>query len=225
MAKNVLEKLKEQSIGLTPVTRYCKICFKEINDHSLYNSFNPKSIICENCFREFKAKFKSFRIGSIKCLSIYDYDETIKKLLYTFKGCYDYELKDVFLSRYLTYLKLLYRGYIVVPVPSNKIDDIKRGFNHVVEIYKSLGLPMVDALIKVKNEKQSSKSKKNRLNIDTVIVGQNLEKLYGKKVLIVDDVYTTGATMHKAISVIKEASPKQIKVLVIAKTIDLKDRK
>lgn len=131
----------------------------------------------------------------------------------------------MFLSRYLTYLKLLYRGYIVVPVPSNKIDDIKRGFNHVVEIYKSLGLPMVDALIKVKNEKQSSKSKKNRLNIDTVIVGQNLEKLYGKKVLIVDDVYTTGATMHKAISVIKEASPKQIKVLVIAKTIDLKDRK
>ena len=131
----------------------------------------------------------------------------------------------MFLSRYLTYLKLLYRGYIVVPVPSNKIDDTKRGFNHVVEIYKSLGLPMVDALIKVKNEKQSSKSKKNRLNIDTVIVGQNLEKLYGKKVLIVDDVYTTGATMHKAISVIKEASPKQIKVLVIAKTIDLKDRK
>ena len=57
----------------------------------------------------------------------------------------------------------------------------------MVEIYKSLGLPMVDALIKVKNEKQSSKSKKNRLNIDTVIVGQNLEKLYGKKVLIVDD--------------------------------------
>ena len=131
----------------------------------------------------------------------------------------------MFLSRYLTYLKLLYRGYIVVPVPSNKIDDTKRGFNHVVEIYKSLGLPMVDALIKVKNEKQSSKSKKNRLNIDTVIVGQNLEKLYGKKVLIVDDVYTTGATMHKAISVIKEASPKQIKVLVIAKTIDLKERK
>ena len=43
--------------------------------------------------------------------------------------------------------------------------------------------------------------------------------------MIVDDVYTTGATMHKAISVIKEASPKQIKVLVIAKTIDLKDRK
>ena len=114
---------------------------------------------------------------------------------------------------------------MVVPVPSNKIDDVKRGFNHVVEIYKSLGLPMVDALIKVKNEKQSSKSKKNRLNIDTVIAGQNLEKLYGKKVLIVDDVYTTGATMHKAISVIKEASPKQIKVLVIAKTIDLKDRK
>ena len=56
----------------------------------------------------------------------------------------------------------------------------------------------------------------------------NKEKLTreikGKKVLIVDDIYTTGATVFKMIEIIKEAKPKDIKVLVIAKTIDLVDR-
>lgn len=160
----------------------------------------------------------------IKALSIYDYDETIKKLIYTFKGCYDYELKDIFLARYLSYLKILYKGYVVVPTPSSKVDDEKRGFNHVKEIYKPLGLPMLDVLMKISKEKQSSKSKKNRLNVDKKIISKKIDLLKGKKVLIVDDIYTTGATMQRAINLVKEGNPKVIKVLVIAKTIDLDKR-
>jgi predicted amidophosphoribosyltransferase len=49
-------------------------------------------------------------------------------------------------------------------------------------------------------EKQSSKSKKSRSKIDKQIVIENREKIKGKKVLVVDDVYTTGATLYKAIS-------------------------
>ena len=63
-------------------------------------------------------------------MAIYDYNETIKKLIYQFKGCYDYELKDVFLFRYVTYLKWKFNDYILVPAPSSKVDDEKRGFNH-----------------------------------------------------------------------------------------------
>ena len=158
-------------------------------------------------------------------LSIYHYDDHIRKLLFTFKGCYDIELKNVFLCRYLPYLKMKYRGYVVVPAPSSKIDDEKRGFNHVKEIYKSLGLPMFDVLEKNKVDKQSSKSKKKRLNIEKVIEGKNIEIINGKKVLVVDDIYTTGATMFKCIEVVKEAHPKDIKVLVVAKTIDIDKRR
>ena len=206
-------------------TRHCKICFNEIKDYSLFNFFNEKSELCEKCFDEFKARFKKFKIGTVDALSIYDYDDHIKKLLYTFKGCYDIELKDVFLCRYIPYLKTKYRGYVVVPAPSSKIDDEKRGFNHVVEIYKSLGLPILNVLEKNTVDKQSSKSKKKRLNIERIIEGKNIEILNGKKVLIVDDIYTTGATMFKCIEIVKEAHPKDIKVLVVAKTIDLDKRR
>lgn len=206
-------------------TKYCKICFKEIKDYSFYNFSHEKNIICETCFSFLNAKFKCFEIGTIKAMAIYDYNETIKKLIYQFKGCYDYELKDVFLFRYVTYLKWKFNDYILVPAPSSKVDDEKRGFNHVIEIYKCLGLEMVDVIKKTSKEKQSDKTSKDRLKVNNILVGHNLEKVRGKKILLVDDIYTTGSTIFRMIEIVKSAKPKDIKVLVIAKTIDLSKRK
>ena len=39
-------------------------------------------------------------------------------------------------------------------------------------------------------------------------------------VLIVDDIYTTGSTMKAAINLVEKLNPKEIKVLVLAKTRD-----
>ena len=119
----------------------------------------------------------------------------------------------------------MYNGYVVVPIPSSEVDDQIRGFNHVDEVFKNLKLPMVYALKKCTRKKQSSLNKKNRLNIENKIVLENESELRNKKVLIVDDIFTTGATMRKAITLIKQANPKTIKVLVIAKTIELDKRK
>jgi len=210
---------------LKEATKYCKICFNQINNHSLYSLFHEDNLICEKCFSSLKATFINFKIGNIDSLAIYNYDDTIKKLIYAFKGCYDYELKDIFLNRYINYLKMKYVGFVIVPIPSSEIDDLKRGFNHVKEMFSALRLPYIDVLRKNTDEKQSSKNSKDRLNIENVLVSENIELLCGKKVLIVDDIYTTGATMFRAIQLVKKGKPKTIKVLVIAKTIDLKKRK
>ena len=190
----------------------------------MYNFIHTESELCEKCFQSLRARFINFYFGDVKVLAVYDYDDMIKNLIYKFKGCYDYELKNVFLERYLLYLRIIYAGYVIVPVPSSKVDDEKRGFNHVEEIFKTLKMPMLCVLKKEVKEKQSSKSQKSRTKIDKQIVIENKEKLNGKKVLIVDDVYTTGATLYKAISLVKSASPKKVQALVIAKTIDLDKR-
>ena len=69
---------------------FCKICFKEINDYSLYNLIRKKNILCEECFSKLDAKFISFKIGDIKGMSIYEYTDFIKELIYKYKGCADY---------------------------------------------------------------------------------------------------------------------------------------
>ena len=199
---------------------YCKICFEEIKDNSLYNFTHLNSGICEKCFSNFKAKFINFNIGTIKALSIYEYDNNIQNLLFKFKGCYDIELAPVFLERYLTYLKLKFRGFHVVPIPSYYLDDEKRGFNHVVEIYNRLNFPMLKVLEKASATKQASKSKRKRMNTEKYFEIHEGESLTNKKILIVDDVYTTGSSIKAAIDLIRKYKPKEIRVLTIAKNIE-----
>ena len=198
---------------------YCKICFKKIEDISLYNFINKRNLLCENCFNKLRAKFIKFKINNINGLAIYEYDENIKELIYKFKGCYDYELKDVFLFRYLNYFKIKYKGWHIVFIPSYYLDDEKRGFNHVKAIFECLKLNELPILKKKISHKQSSQSSKDRRKISDVLEIDEKYNLKDKKILVVDDIITTGSTLFTAIELIKKYSPKKIEVLVVAKTI------
>ena len=144
----------------------------------------------------------------------------MKSLIYQFKGCYDIALSEVFLNQFKRELSILYKGYIVVPVPSYHIEDLKREFNHVIEIFKSLGLPIQRLIEKTENIKQSSFKKNERSNIGKYLKMSNIELIDNKKVLLVDDIHTTGSTIDACLKLIKQGRPKDIKVLVVAKTND-----
>lgn len=197
---------------------FCKICFKRISDNSLYNLTKRNNILCEECFNKMHAKFVSFKIGNTKGLSIYEYTDFIKELIYKFKGCYDYELKDVFLYRYLSYIKLKYHGFYIVYVPSYHIDDERRGFNHVKAIFKSLKLKELPILKKKTAHKQSDQSSLGRRQIKDVIEIDENTILKDKKVLLVDDIMTTGSTLLTSIELLKSKGAKNIEILVVAKT-------
>lgn len=197
---------------------FCKICFKKIEDISLYNLIHKNNLLCENCFCKFEAKFIPFNIVNIKGLAIYEYTDYIKELIYKFKGCYDYELKDVFLYRYLSYLKLKYHGFYIVYIPSYYIDDERRGFNHVKAIFESLKLKELTILKKKIAHKQSDQSFKGRRKINNVLEIDNNVNLKDKKVLVVDDIMTTGSTLLTSIELLKSKGAKKIEILVIAKT-------
>ena len=181
--------------------------------------------ICMNCYREIVPSFIKFKVGNHKALAIYEYDERIKKLLYQFKGCFDIEIFDVFLSRYARELRVMYHDYLMVPIPSYKEDDEIREFNHVEEMFKILKLKVEKVLDKTEKIKQANLSFNQRKEIKNFLRVTNGEVLTNKKVLIVDDVYTTGSTISAAISLIEQYHPKKIAILVMSKTSfkDLKE--
>lgn len=197
----------------------CKLCFEPIKQNSLRSIlfFNPA--ICPRCQKKFKPRFISEKHDDIEWLSLYDYDENIRQLLFVFKGCYDYELHSVFLAPYTGLLRLCYRDYVIVPAPSSEADDDKRGFNHVETIFTNLKLPIIRAISKQNNVKQSSRTSMERQQIIYDLRVENDIDLRGKKVLIVDDVSTTGSTIKAMVSLVKKMKPKKIKVLVIAATV------
>lgn len=163
-------------------------------------------------------KFISFKVGIYPATAVYEYNPFIRKLVYQYKGCYDYVLYDVFLECYYHLLKLEYRDYYIIPIPSYEKDDEERGFNHVKETYSRLGLKELNILMKTEKHKQATSTLKQRHEVyKALAIKQNID-LRHKKVLIVDDIYTTGSTMKSAINLVEKLNPKVIKVLVIAKT-------
>lgn len=163
-------------------------------------------------------KYIEFNVKTYNALSIYVYDETIKTYLYQLKGCYDIEIYQCFLERYCRELRLLYRNYIVIPVPSSEDDDKIRGFNHVEMIFSILKLPIYKVLHKNGNYKQADHDAEGRKRIKQYLTIDKIPQLKGKKILIVDDVYTTGSTMRACVELVESLCPKQIKILVLSKT-------
>lgn len=174
--------------------------------------------ICQKCFEDINPKFERFEVNGYKAISIYEYDERIKALIYQLKGCFDIEIAHIFLLRFQRELSLWFRGYVIVPIPSYVGDDEKREFNHVVEMFKLLGLPMKKLIVKTEKVKQADRTAEERRQIGKHLKLVDDKKLYGEKILLVDDVYTTGSTMKAAVSLIEKIQPKTIKILVISKT-------
>ena len=158
-------------------------------------------------------------------MSLYDYSEFVKKQIYLFKGCFDYEMKDIFLNLFIKELKIYFKGYKVIPVPSYKEDDELRGFNHVLEVFKQMGLDILQVVEKTEHFKQAEKSAKERKSINKYLQLNSTKQLTKERVLIVDDIYTTGATMKAVINLVEKLHPKEIKVLVLAKTKNKEDKK
>lgn len=108
----------------------------------------------------------------------------------------------------------------MIPVPSDQSSNEARGFNHVVEIFKSLNLVIVPAIIKKNKHKQSEMKREERKNVIKYLKWDNSYSIENKKILIVDDVYTTGSTIRAMITLVKQHNPKCIKVLVLSKVIE-----
>jgi ComF family protein len=108
---------------------------------------------------------------------------------------------------------------VIVPVPLHKKKLKLRGFNQAEKIAKYLGKfanihVEAHAIARVKNtEAQRALSKKERVeNIKNAFApnSRKIESLRGKKVLLLDDIYTTGATANGCVDVIKQMGAEKI---------------
>lgn len=177
-----------------------------------------ETTICRQCLKDFSVIFESSRLNGVKVMTLYDYNETLKTTIYHLKGLKDIELAPLFLERYIPYLRAEYRDFVLVPAPSTAESDKERGFNHVVEIFKTLKRPFLHVVHKKEAFKQSDLSFEERQKVGLKLTIHEGHLLKGKKVLIVDDIKTSGATLKAIVHLITPFQPKKIEILVIART-------
>lgn len=199
-------------------TNHCVKCFNKIETNSLRFLLGNYQILCKNCLNERKPKFEKSKICGYELCSIYEYDDIFRSTLFQIKGCGDIALARSILNPYEKEISLWFKGYVLVPAPSYIDDDEARRFNHVEEIFRSLNLEIQKIFVKKKRIKQSDLSSKERSKVINNLEVKNGYSISNKKLLIVDDVMTTGSTVKAMIKLLEAYKPKKIKVLVCART-------
>lgn len=129
------------------------------------------------------------------------------------------------LSRLLSSCDMDFHLYnLVLPVPLHRRRLMTRGFNQALLLAKGLGRIhslRVDfqALKRIKDTPpQTGLKRKERLqNVKGAFAVSDPALLKGKRVLLVDDTYTTGATIRECARVLKKAGVEFVDVLTVAR--------
>ena len=174
-------------------------------------------------------------------LYIFKYQGTIRNIILNYKfsdKSYLYKTIVKFIFQNKQFINNLKSYEIIIPVPISKKRYKERGYNQSELIAKELTKKLATAeiqtnkketikkiqfnntsLIKTKNIIEQSKLNKDERieNIQGVYKLCNREILYNKKILLVDDIYTTGSTANECCKKLSEAKPEKIGVLTIAK--------
>ena len=114
---------------------------------------------------------------------------------------------------------------IIIPVPISKKRKTQRGYNQSELIIKECArldkniTVCKDVLYKIKDTKpQSTLDKEQRkINIQGAYKVQNSNIINNKKVLLFDDIYTTGSTLEECAKVLKKSGAYEVSVLTFAK--------
>ena len=191
-----------------------------------------KDFLCKKCEIILK-KHEIFNIEQYnnmnfdRHLYIFKYEGIIRKILLNFKfkdNAFLYKTIANFLLKNDNIFEKLKKYDTIIPVPISKKRKNERGYNQTYlitkEIAKNTELECAtNCLFKTKNIIEQSKLNKEerKNNIQGVYELKNINKLYKKRIIIFDDIYTTGSTVNECCKLLKEAEPKRIDVFTIAK--------
>ncbi len=204
--------------NLTPsLNFYCLLCEAKSVDAGM--CYSCKTIAGEN---------GSFKID--KLIYPFSYREpAIQKIVKAFKYSFIKELTEPIGKLMINYLNKIggefsFNDYLIIPVPLHKRKYNWRGYNQSelvaqkISKYLNIGLAK-NYLIKEKSTRDQVELKKDeRLkNLDGAFKCSGSESISGRKILLVDDVYTTGTTMNECARVLKEAGAKEVIGLAIAR--------
>ncbi len=207
----------------------CKSCFEKI--------FVNKGFFCPRCGKRYEGG-----VEGVVCKDCRELSLPWNRLV--FFGFYKGLLREAIISykfRKNFYMEFLlgnllikayeerlsdYRPDVIVPVPIFRKNLKFKGFNHTLEIARPLSKHLKTkldhkALLKIKNTKpQVELDHKRRWENLKGAFWADPKRVSGKKILLVDDVFTTGATAYMCSKELKKQNAKEINIIVIARSVD-----
>ena len=179
---------------------------------------NPR---CAKCLEESYSFDKAFACAP--------YEEHMKRLIHTYKFKRRKYLKYYFIKimREFIRLNLSPQNFdAVLPVPISSQRFLERGFNQSelisLEIAREFRLPHSSGnLIRAKSETPQSLLTKTgrKVNVQDAFLVRRPELFDSKKLLLIDDILTTGQTASECAKTLKKAGAASVTVLALARGI------
>lgn len=184
---------------------------------------------CNACSEKLKMYEGNFSIeGAESFTAVFEYDDTAKPAIFLLKngigGNADYAFGSALAE------KLRSEGVtdnidVIVPAPLHKKDKRKRGFNQSLliarEIGRRLNIPVEEKAVfkaRLTRAQKELDRLKRTLNLKNAFTADR-KKLEGKRVLLVDDICTTGSTLRELTAVIKNSGAASVHCACCCKTV------
>ena len=193
-----------------------------------------REFLCKRCYKKLEnqaefviQKYKNNEMKFKEHLYVFKYEGVVRRYILKYKfqdKSYLYKTFVNFLLKNEKFFEIIKSYDTIIPVPISKKRQKERGYNQsyllAKEIAKKTGINIeINCLYKSKNIIEQSKlNKEDRVqNIQGVYELRNYKKIINKKIILLDDIYTTGSTVNECCKILKVASPNKIGVLTIAK--------
>lgn len=174
-----------------------------------------KDLICGPCIKD-KPIYDIAR-------SIFKYDDGSKSIIHKFKYSDRTYLANFFAKIFLNkYNKIIMEADVITFVPMHKFKRIFRLYNQAQVLATSLALiakkelrpNLITKISSTKSQSSLSKSERKKNLVNNFKVNHDIK---GLKILIIDDVISTGATVNECSKELKKAGAEYVFVLSIAK--------
>ena len=197
---------------------FCKKCYKKVK-YAIEPVCRKCGKVIDDYNKEFCLDCQNKKHYFIQSKGVYVYEGNMKQSMYRFKysnrRCYKYTFSRDILRVHGRWIQSLNVDGIV-PVPMYRKKQKIRGYNQAEliadQLSREIKIPLYSDIVyrtrktipmKGLSDTQRQKNLKNAFNFS----GKGLQL---KRVLLIDDIYTTGATLDSVDKVLRDAGVKEV---------------
>ena len=236
LTKSALTKAKELILS-SFFPRRCPLCDRVISYGSLICCDCEKKVpvikepLCKRCGKQLENERQEFcsdcsrkKHSYVQGKAVFSYEKEMKLSMYRFK----YSNRREYAEFYAEIAKKQYESWIayrgieaIIPVPLYSGKKRKRGYNQAevfaVHLGKKCNIPVEKTIVnrirntvpqKELNDRQRKDNLKGAFQVKSNIVKYSI-------ILLVDDIYTTGATADAVADILKKAGIAEVYILSI----------
>ena len=228
----IINKTNEQNVKNTMIDRL----LSHLAPHLCYVCQKIGSVLCDNCKNDIVDASFSGCLGcrmpllpTQTCLScdlpyslawcVGERTAVLREVIDDYKFNYVFEAHKVLADLLAAAMPRLPSDCVVVPVPTISRHIRQRGYDHLLLIARHLARQK-DVTLETLLQRNANTIQTGRTRHQRIAQAEAAFQVRGickdKTILLVDDVTTTGATLHAAATLLRNAGARQIWVAVLA---------